>query len=108
MERHEVLDMMRTLRLSGMRAVFDEIVAAAIKRGHPIQRVIGELLRAEIADKKARSIKYQMTIAKLPSVKELADFDFVLQPGQRTVGAGSGHRRVPGRQAQPRAGRRHG
>ncbi len=80
MERHEVLDMMRALRLSGMRTVFDEIVAVAIQRGHPIQRVIGELLQAEIADEKARSIKYQMTIAKLPTVKELADFDFTSSP----------------------------
>ena len=80
MERHEVLDMMRVLRLAGMRAAFDEIVAQAIKRGHPIQRVIGELLKVEIADKKARSIKYQMTIAKLPTVKELADFDFSSSP----------------------------
>ena len=75
-----MLDMMRALRLSGMRAAFDEIVAQAIKRGHPVQRVIGELLRAEIADKKARSIKYRMTIAKLPTVKELADFDFSSSP----------------------------
>ena len=76
MERHEVLDLMRALRLSGMRAAFDEIVDQPIKRQHPIPRVIGELLKAEIADKKARSIKYQMTIAKLPMAKELADFDF--------------------------------
>ncbi len=80
MERHEVLDMMRTLRLSGMRAAYDEIVAQAIKREHPIQRVIGELLKLEIADKKARSIKYQPAIAKLPMVKELADFDFASSP----------------------------
>ena len=80
MERHEGLDLMKALRLSGMRAAFDEIVAAAVKRQHPVQRVIGELLKAEIADKKARSIKYQMTIAKLPSAKELADFDFSASP----------------------------
>ena len=76
MERHRVLDMMRTLRLSGMRAAYDEIVAQGIKREHPIQRVVGDLLKLEIADKQARSIKYQLTIAKLPMVKELADFDF--------------------------------
>ena len=80
MERHEVLDLMKALRLSGMRAAFDETVDQAIKRQHPIQRVIGELLKAEIADKKARSIKYQMTIAKLPMAKELADFDFSASP----------------------------
>ena len=80
MERHEVLDLMKALRLSGMRAAFDEIVDTALKRQHPIQRVLGDLLKAEIADKKARSIKYQMTIAKLPMAKELGDFDFSASP----------------------------
>ena len=38
------------------------------------------LLQAEIADKKARSIKYQMKSARLPTAKELADFDFAASP----------------------------
>ena len=45
-----------------------------------MQRIIGELLKAEIADKQARSIKYQMSGAKLPLAKELADFDFTDTP----------------------------
>ena len=45
-----------------------------------MQQIIGTLLQAEIADKKARSIRYQMTSAKLPTVKELADFDFAGSP----------------------------
>ena len=80
MERHEVLEMMSALELSGMRAAFDEIVAHGLERRHPVQQIIGELLTAEIADKKARSIKYQMTIAKLPMAKELSDFDFSATP----------------------------
>jgi hypothetical protein len=36
-------------------------------------RVIGALLKAEIVAKQARSINYQMRVAKLPVVKELAD-----------------------------------
>lgn len=36
----------------------------------------GDLLTAEISEKQARSIKYQMTIAKLPLAKELEEFDF--------------------------------
>ena len=44
MERHEVLDLMKALRLSGMRAAFDEIVGQALKRQHPIQRVGCEFL----------------------------------------------------------------
>ena len=45
-----------------------------------MQQVIGSLLQAEIADKKARSIKYQMASARLPTAKELADFDFAGSP----------------------------
>ena len=33
-------------------------------------------MTAEIREKQARSVKYQMTIAKLPLAKELEEFDF--------------------------------
>lgn len=39
-------------------------------------KIIGGLLTAEIREKQARSVKYQMTIAKLPLTKELEEFDF--------------------------------
>ncbi|MBM3385181.1 MAG: ATPase [Betaproteobacteria bacterium] len=80
MERQEIIEMMGTLQLAGMRAAYDEVIAAGVKRQHPAQRVIGELLKAEIAEKRARSIKYQMTIARLPLAKELADFEFADTP----------------------------
>src|SRR5207253_10536371 len=51
-----------------------------IKRRHEPARIIGELLSAEIAEKQARSIKYQLTIAKLPLAKEIDDFDFTGTP----------------------------
>ena len=92
MERHEVLEMMAALKLAGMRAAFDELLADGLKRQHPVQRIIGELLKAEIVDKQARSIKYQMSVAKLPLAKELADFDFtdtpVNEPLVRELAAG--------------------
>ena len=80
MERHELLEMMAQLKLAGMRTAYDEILANGLKRRHPVQEIIGTLLKAEIADKKARSIKYQMGSARLPTVKELADFDFAASP----------------------------
>lgn len=67
---------MGQLKLYGMRASFDEIMAGAVKRRHEPQRIIGDLLTAEISEKQARSIKYQMTIAKLPLAKDLEDFAF--------------------------------
>ena len=80
MERHQILKLMGDLKLAGMRHAYDEVIADAIKRQYPVQHVVGELLQAEIADKHARSIKYQMTIAKLPLAKEIADFEFADTP----------------------------
>jgi DNA replication protein DnaC len=56
--------------------VFDEILTNAVKRQHSAQKIIGDLLQAEIAEKNARSIKYQLSVAKLPVAKDLSDFDF--------------------------------
>ena len=47
-----------------------------LKRQHEPQRIVGDLLKAEIIEKQARSIKYQLTIAKLPLAKDIDDFDF--------------------------------
>jgi DNA replication protein DnaC len=59
-----------------MRTAYDEIITTAVKRQHEPQQIIGDLLTAEISEKQARSIKYQMTIAKLPLAKEVDEFDF--------------------------------
>ncbi len=67
---------MGQLKLYGMRTAYDEIIGTALKRQHEPQQIIGDLLTAEISEKQARSIKYQMTIAKLPLAKELEEFDF--------------------------------
>ena len=80
MERHEVLQMMTELKLGGMRAAFDEVIADGLKRQRPVQRIVGDLLRAEIAEKQARSIKYQLTIARVPLAKDLGQFDFAGTP----------------------------
>jgi DNA replication protein DnaC len=75
-ERHEILDLMSQLQLSGMRAAYDEIVSTGVRRSQGIERVIAQLLQAEIAAKHARSINYQMGLAKFPLAKELADLSF--------------------------------
>lgn len=80
MERHEILEAMGALKLSGMKAAYDDIVTTGIKRRQGVEKVLAALLQAEIAAKQARSINYQMTIAKLPLAKELADLDFADTP----------------------------
>ncbi len=73
------------LKLYGMKAAYDEIMATAVKRQHEPQRIVGDLLSAEISEKQARSIKYQMTIARLPLAKEIDEFDFASTPVNETL-----------------------
>ena len=83
MERTDILELMSRLKLFGMRAAYDEVMTSGIKRRHEPPRIVGDLLSAEIAEKQARSIKYQLTIAKLPLAKDLDGFDFA---GNHVVG----------------------
>jgi DNA replication protein DnaC len=76
MDRTEVLDMMGELKLYGMKSAYDETLTTALKRKHEPQRFVGDLLKAEISEKQARSIKYQLSIAKLPLAKDIDDFAF--------------------------------
>ena len=80
MQRHEVLEMMATLKLAGMRSAFDEVMADGVKRQYSALQTLGALLKAEIAEKHARSIAYQLGIAKLPLAQELSDFRFADTP----------------------------
>jgi DNA replication protein DnaC len=85
MERSEILATMGELKLYGMKAAFDQIVGAAVKRQHEPQRVIGDFIAAEIAEKQARSIKYQITLAKLPLAKDVDEFRFEATPINETL-----------------------
>jgi DNA replication protein DnaC len=85
MERSQILETMSGLKLFGMKAAYDEIIAIAVKRQHEPQQIVGDLLAAEIAEKQARSIKYQMTTARLPLAKDLGDFTFDGTPINATL-----------------------
>jgi DNA replication protein DnaC len=76
MERTQIFELMSELRLYGMKAAYDEIMATGIKRQHEPPRIVGDLLQTEVSEKQARSIKYQIRIAKLPLAKDLNDFEF--------------------------------
>jgi DNA replication protein DnaC len=76
---------MGQLKLYGMKAAYDEILTTAVKRQHEPQTIIGDLLHAEITEKQARSIKYQMTIARMPLAKEVDEFEFDDTPVNETL-----------------------
>jgi hypothetical protein len=54
MEPTRIFDLMGELKLYGMKATFDGIMATAIKRRHKPQRIVGDLLTAEISEKQTR------------------------------------------------------
>ena len=76
MERHEVIGQLKTLKLYGMVGVYDEAVTQGIRRKNSVQEILMTLCTAEAAERKARSIKYQLGIAKFPVHKNLDTFLF--------------------------------
>lgn len=76
MQRHEVIEMARELKLPGIVRCFDEVIRSATQHQWRPQEVVAELLKAEMAEKTARSIRYQMNAAKFPVAKSLAEFTF--------------------------------
>ncbi len=74
MERHEVLAMMTALKLAGMRAAYDDILADGLKRRHPVQQI-------RRWDRGRRQAGASSTRWRPPAAsKELADFDFAASP----------------------------
>jgi DNA replication protein DnaC len=69
-----------TLGLYGMKATFDEILAAGIKTRATPDKILCDLLEAEVAERQARSIRYRMGLAKFPVDKDLDRFDFTVSP----------------------------
>jgi DNA replication protein DnaC len=85
MERSQILDLMNELKLYGMKAAFDEVMATAIKRQHEPQLIVGDLLAAEVSEKQTRSIRYQLSTARLPVAKDFDGFQFEGTPINQTL-----------------------
>jgi DNA replication protein DnaC len=80
MQRHELIDRLKALKLHGMASAFDEAVTQGIRRQLTVQEILGQLCQAEIAERKARSIRYQMGIARFSVAKDLDTFHFAGSP----------------------------
>lgn len=74
--RDRLMEAMGTLGLYGMKATFDEVLAAGIKSRATPEKILLELLETELAERKARSIRYRMGLAKFPVDKDLDRFEF--------------------------------
>ena len=80
MLRDGVLEALTTLKLHGMRAVFDEVLVTGVKQRHTPEKILLELLSAELAERRLRSIRYRLGLARFPVDKDLDRFDFGASP----------------------------
>jgi hypothetical protein len=70
MQHTETVSLLKGLKLHGMANAFAETIPSAIKNQQTIEEVMTNLCRAETAERTARSISYQMRIARpLPGIK---------------------------------------
>ena len=67
---------MSGLGLKGMAGAFDEAVTTGLQRKRTTMEVLANLLQAEAAHRHAASIRYRMTAARLPVIKDLRAFVF--------------------------------
>jgi len=76
MQRHEMMTAMAGLGLKGMASAFDEAVTTGLQRKRTTMEILTDLLRAEATHRHAASVRYRMTAARLPAVKDLDAFVF--------------------------------
>jgi DNA replication protein DnaC len=80
MLRDKLLEAMGNLKLYGMKSVLDEVLAAGIKQRRTPEKILLDLLEAELAERTARSIRYRLGQARFPVDKDLDRFEFGASP----------------------------
>lgn len=80
MLHEQIIEMMGQLSLCGMKAVFDEILAAGLRQRATPEKIILDLLIAEGTERRVRSIRYRLGLARFPVDKDLDSFDFTASP----------------------------
>jgi len=78
--REKLLSAMDKLGLYGMKATFDEMIATGIKQRATPEKILLDLLTAELEERRIRSIRYRMGNAKFPVEKDLDHFQFSESP----------------------------
>jgi DNA replication protein DnaC len=80
MSAEALVTTLKSMKLHGMAGAVTELA----EQGSPAFKQSGELLdkliKAEVAEREVRSIKYQMNIARFPAHRDLSGFDFKESP----------------------------
>lgn len=74
---------MNALRLHGMAAAWTELMAEGPRRPMQPEGLLDRLIEAELADRQARSLRYQLKSARLPVHRDLLAIDWEETPLQQ-------------------------
>jgi DNA replication protein DnaC len=80
MLRNRIIELMDKLKLFGMRAAYDEVLASGSRTNATPDRIMLALLEAEHSERRLRVISYQLRQARFPCAKDLDSFDFKASP----------------------------
>ncbi len=74
----DLLTQLKALRLYGMAQAWSELQAQAPQRKQALspEVMMSQLIKAEVADRHLRSLKYQMKVARFPIHRDLVKFDW--------------------------------
>ena len=82
----EVIAELKELRLHGMAGAWAELMEQRAESTLEGSRwLVEHLLQAEITDRAMRSVRHQLTAAKIPVHRDLAGFDFDISPVDRKL-----------------------
>lgn len=76
MSADAMIKTMKTLKLHGMAQSIYELNEQGSMAYTQSIALLQQLIKAEVADREVRSIKYQMKVAKFPTYRDLKGFDF--------------------------------
>lgn len=73
---NDIVSALKALSLHGMASAWPEVLGTARIKTLDHETVLHQLLKAEAAQREVRSMAYQMRVARFPSHRDLAGFDF--------------------------------
>jgi DNA replication protein DnaC len=71
-----IVVMLRGLKMFGMAQAVSELMEQGSPAFEAAVPVLSQLLKAEMAEREVRSIAYQLKVARFPTYKDLAGFDY--------------------------------
>ena len=76
MKSDAMITTLKSLKLFGMADNIADLAMQSSPLFEQVAPILDTLLKAEVAERDVRSIKYQMKAARFPAYRDLAGFDF--------------------------------